>query len=67
MVRQPSRLAGRPPIFADGEPAPRVTSLVTSKALCKSLEATRVHDVTFMGDSLSGGIVLTVAVVDMTL
>jgi cephalosporin-C deacetylase-like acetyl esterase len=63
MVGQPSMLAARPPIFADGVPTPLVISLVTSK----SLDATRVQDVTYAGDSFSGGIALAVAVVDMTL
>jgi hypothetical protein len=67
MVGQPSMLAARPPIFADGVPTPLVISLVTSKALSKSLDATRVQDATYAGDSFSGGIALAVAVVDTTL
>jgi hypothetical protein len=35
--------------------------------LYKLLEAIRVQDVTFMGDSLSGGIALTTVAGDMTL
>jgi hypothetical protein len=60
-------LAGQPPIFTDGAPAPLVTSLVTSKTLSKSLDATRVQNVTSAEDTLSGGITLMAAAVDTTL
>jgi hypothetical protein len=42
-------------------------SLVASKTLSKSLDATRVQDATFTGDSLTDGIPLIAAAVDMTL
>jgi hypothetical protein len=60
-------LAGQPPIFANGVPAPLVTPLVVSNALSKSLDATQVQDVTLAGNSLSGGIALMVAAVDVML
>jgi hypothetical protein len=41
--------------------------LVTLNTLSKLLEATRVQDMTFVADSLSSVMALTVATVDMTL
>jgi hypothetical protein len=58
--------AGQPPIFTDGAPASLVMSLVTSNTLSKSLDATRVQETTFVGDSLSGRIALVATVVDTT-
>jgi hypothetical protein len=67
MAGRLSMLASRPPIFANGVPAPLVTPLVMSNSLSKSLDATRVQDVTLVGNSLSDGIALTAAAVDVML
>jgi hypothetical protein len=68
MVDQPGELAGRPAIFADGMPAPPVTSFVASKALSRSFDATKAHDMTLAGGaSLNGGNFLVAVVVDKAL
>jgi hypothetical protein len=68
MVGRPGELASWPTIFADGALAPSVTSFVVSKALSRSVDATKAHDMTLQGGaSLNGGIFLTVAVVDKAL
>jgi hypothetical protein len=56
---------GRPTIFADGMPAPLVTSFTTSKALSRSVDVTKADDMTLAGGApLNGGIFLAMAVVD---
>jgi hypothetical protein len=68
MSDQPGELAGRPAIFADVTLAPPVTSFVASKALSRSVNATKAHDMTLAGGaSLNGGIFLVVVVVDKAL
>jgi hypothetical protein len=58
-------MAGRPAIFADGAPAPLVTSFIASKALSRSIDATKEHNMTLPGGaSLNGGIFLAVVAVD---
>jgi hypothetical protein len=47
---------GQPAIFADGAPAPPVTSFTSSKSLSWSVDATKAHDMTFVGGaSFNGG------------
>jgi hypothetical protein len=49
-------------------PVPPVTSFVASKALSRSVDATKAHDMTLVGGaSLNGGIILAVAAVDKAL
>jgi hypothetical protein len=61
-------LADRPAICTDGAPVPPVTSFVASKALSRSVDATKAHDMTLVGGaSLNGGIILAVAAVDKAL
>jgi hypothetical protein len=68
MSDQPGELAGRPAIFADVTLAPPVTSFAASKALSRSVDATKAHDMTLAGGaSLNGGIFLVVVVVDKAL
>jgi hypothetical protein len=59
---------GRPATFADGAPAPPVTSFVASKALYRFVNVTKAHDMTLAGGaSLNGGIFLAAAAVDKAL
>jgi hypothetical protein len=68
MADRPGELAGRPDIFANGAPAPPVTCFTTSKALSRSVDATKAHDITLAGGaSLNGGIFLAVVAVDKAL
>jgi hypothetical protein len=68
MVGRQGELAGRQAIFADGVPAPPVTSFVASKALSRSVNATKAHDMTLAGGaSLNSGIFLVAAAVDKAL
>jgi hypothetical protein len=55
-------------IFKVGAPAPLVTSFATSKALSRSVNATKAHNMTIAGGaSLNGGIFLVAAAVDKAL
>jgi hypothetical protein len=55
----------RSAIFADGASAPPVTSFAASKALSRSIDATKAHDITLAGGAfLNGGIFLAVIAVD---
>jgi hypothetical protein len=68
MVGRPGELPGRLAIFAEGAPAPPVTSFVASKSFSRSVNATKAHDMTVPGGaSFNGGIFLVAAVVDRTL
>jgi hypothetical protein len=59
---------GRSAIFADGMPAPPVTSFAASKSLCRSVDAINAHDMTLAGDaSFNSGIFVVVAAVDRAL
>jgi hypothetical protein len=65
---QPGELSGWPAIFADGAPAPPVTSFVESKSFCGSIDDINTHDMTLAGDaSFNGGIFLVAATVDRAL
>jgi hypothetical protein len=64
MVGWLGELAGRPTIFVDGASTPLVTSFAASKSFCRSVDATKVHDMTLAGDaSFNDGIFLAVAAV----
>jgi hypothetical protein len=53
---------------SDGALTPLVTSFATSKFFCRSVDATKAHDMTLAGDaSFNGGIFLVAAVVDRAL
>jgi hypothetical protein len=68
MVGWPGELAGRLAIFADGAPAPPVTSFAASKSFCGSVNVINVHNMTLAGDaSFNGGIFLATAAVDRAL
>jgi hypothetical protein len=59
-----SRLAN----FANGTPAPLVTSLAASNSFSRFVDATKAHDMTLTsGASFNGGIFLAAAVVDKAL
>jgi hypothetical protein len=59
---------GRLAIFADGVPAPPVTSLAASKSFCRSVDVTKAHDMTLAGNaSFNGGIFLVAVAVDRAL
>jgi hypothetical protein len=61
-------LAGRSAIFAVGVPAPPVASFVAPKSFCRSVDATKAHDMTLMGGaSFNGGIFLAATSVDRAL
>jgi hypothetical protein len=61
-------LAGYLTIFADGVPAPLVTSYAASKALYRFVDAIKAHDLTLAsGASLNGGIFLAATAVDRAL
>jgi hypothetical protein len=48
-----------PTIFANGAPAPLVTSFVASKSFSRFVDATKAHDMTLVGGaSFNGGIFL---------
>jgi hypothetical protein len=65
MAGQPWELASQPAIFADGAPTPLVTYLAASKSFCRSVDATKAHNMTLVGDaSFNGGILLVAAAVD---
>jgi hypothetical protein len=68
MADQLGELAGRSVIFADGTPAPPVSSFTASKTLPRFVDVTKVHDMTLTGGaSLNGGIFLAATVVDKAL
>jgi hypothetical protein len=68
MAGQLGELVGQPTIFADGAPAPLVTSFVASKSLFRFVDVTKAHDMTLVGGaSLNGQIFLVAAVVDKAL
>jgi hypothetical protein len=59
---------GRPAIYADGAPAPPVTSLAASKSFSRSIDATTAHDMTLVGGaSFNGGIFLAAVAMDRAL
>jgi hypothetical protein len=61
-------LSDRPAIFADGALTPLVTSIAASKSFCRSVDATKAHEMTLAGDaSFNDGIFLVMAVVDRAL
>jgi hypothetical protein len=61
-------LAGQPAIFADGAPAPLVTSFAASKSFCRSVDVINAHDMTLVGDaSFNSGIFLVAVAVDRAL
>jgi hypothetical protein len=64
----PQTMADRPTICTEGAPAPSVTSFAASKSLCRSVDATKAHDMTLAGDaSFNSGIFLAVVAVDRAL
>jgi hypothetical protein len=55
-------------IFADGAPAPPVTSFVASRVFSRSIDVTKAHDMTLAGGaSFNSGIFLAAAVVHRAL
>jgi hypothetical protein len=59
---------GQLAIFADGAPAPLLTSFAASKSFYRSVDVTKAHDMTLAGDaSFNGGIFLAMAAVDRAL
>jgi hypothetical protein len=55
-------------IFADGAPAPPMTSLAASKSFCRSIDVINAHDMTLAVDaSFNGGIFLAETTVDRAL
>jgi hypothetical protein len=68
MVGQLGEMAGRLAIFADGAPAPPVTSFAASKSFCRSVNAINIDDMTLAGDaSFTNGIFLVATTVDRAL
>jgi hypothetical protein len=68
MVGQPGELVSQPTIFTDSTLAPPMRSFAASKFFCRSVDATKAHDMTLAGDaSFSGGIFLVVAAVGRAL
>jgi hypothetical protein len=68
MADRPGELAARSNIFADGASSPPVTSFVASKSFCRSVDVTKTHNMTLVGDaSFNGRIFLTTAAVDRAL
>jgi hypothetical protein len=61
-------MAGWPAIFADGAPAPPVTSFTISLVFDRSVDVTKAHNMTLAGDSsFNSGIFLVAAAVDRAL
>jgi hypothetical protein len=59
---------GWPAIFANGTPAPPLTSFVASRVFSGSVDVTKAHDMTLAGGaSFNGWIFLAAAVVDRAL
>jgi hypothetical protein len=68
MADRPGELAGRPPIFTDGAPAPPVTSFIASRVFSRYVDVTKAHDMTLAGGaSFNGRIFLVAATVDRAL
>jgi hypothetical protein len=68
MVGRLGELAGRGAIFANGAPSPPVTSFTRSKSFSRSVDVTKVHDMTLAGGaSFNSGIFLAASVVDRAL
>jgi hypothetical protein len=68
MAGCPGELAGRPAIFVDGALAPPVTSFVASKAISRSVDATKAHDMSLVGGaSLNDGIFFVATAVEKAL
>jgi hypothetical protein len=68
MAGQPGELASRPTMFANGAPAPLVTSFAASKSFYWYVDGINAHDMTLVGDaSFNGGIFYTAVVVDRAL
>jgi hypothetical protein len=68
MAGRLGELVGRPAIFADGAPAPPVTSFAASKSFSRSIDVTKAHNMTLVGDaSFNSGIFLAAAAVDRAL
>jgi hypothetical protein len=68
MAIRPGELADRPDNFADGAPAPLVTSFVASTVFSRSVDATKAYDMTLAGGaSFNGGIFLAATAVDRAL
>jgi hypothetical protein len=64
----PQTMANRSTIFADGVPAPSVTSLAASKSFSRPVDVTKAHNMTLAGGaSFKGGIFLAAAAVDRAL
>jgi hypothetical protein len=65
---RPGELAGQPAIFADGAPAPLVTSFAASRVFSRFVDVTKAHDMTLVGGaSFNGGIFLAATAVDRAL
>jgi hypothetical protein len=68
MASRPGELAGQPAIFADGAPAPLVTSFAASRVFSRFVDVTKAHDMTLVGGaSFNGGIFLAATAVDRAL
>jgi hypothetical protein len=68
MAGWPGELAGWLAIFANGAPAPLVTSFAAYKSLSRFVNATKAHDMTLAGGaSFNGGIFLAAVAVDRAL
>jgi hypothetical protein len=59
MVGRLGEMVGGPAIFANGAPAPLVTSFTASRVFSRSVNVTKAHDMTLVGGaSLNSGIFL---------
>jgi hypothetical protein len=59
---------GRSAIFADGTPAPPVTSFAASKSFSRSVDVTKEHNMTLAGGAyFNGGVFLAAVVVNRAL
>jgi hypothetical protein len=68
MAGRPGESAGRPAIFTDAVPAPPVTSFAASMSFGTSVDVTKAHNMTLVGDaSFNDGIFLVAAAVDRAL
>jgi hypothetical protein len=68
MAGRSGELVSQPAIFADGAPAPPMTSFTASRVFSRSINATKAYDMTLVGSaSFNGGIFLAVATVDRAL
>jgi hypothetical protein len=66
---RPARGVGRSAtVFADGTPAPPVTSFAASRVFYRSVDVTKAHDITLAGGaSFNGWIFFLAAAVDRAL